>query len=407
MKIFIFLINLISGIGENQEADLIRCIQPNHYFIPLPTIAFMNEKDSKEDNNLNGDLALLLSKHQEIQSLLEEQNLRFQVISSSKNDAIITSDESKKILFWNQGAEYIFGYTPDEAIGQQLTLIIPGHLHQRHNEGIERMNQRQPPHVLGKVLELTGLRKNGEEFPIELTLGSWDNDDKRYYSGIIRDITEKKKAERLILEEKLKSEELLLNILPKQVADELKSTGKATTRILDNVTILFTDFKDFTEMASSISPIKLVEELNEIFGHFDDIMEAFHIEKIETIGDAYFAACGVPEQNENHAFQCIEAAKQMFRYLEERNSQHDIQWNMRVGIHTGTVVAGVVGKKKYAYDLFGDTVNTANRMETNGEVGKINISESTYELIKGKYNCVHRGQINAKGKGNLNMYFIE
>ena len=97
----------------------------------------------------------------------------------------------------------------------------------------------------------------------------------------------------------------------------------------------------------------------------------------------------------------------MFRYLEERNSQHDIQWNMRVGIHTGTVVAGVVGKKKYAYDLFGDTVNTANRMETNGEVGKINISESTYELIKGKYNCVHRGQINAKGKGNLNMYFIE
>jgi adenylate cyclase len=199
----------------------------------------------------------------------------------------------------------------------------------------------------------------------------------------------------------------LLNILPKQVADELKSKGKATTKRLEHVTILFTDFKDFTYLASSISPVKLVKELNEIFSHFDDIMEAYQIEKIETIGDAYFAACGVPEKNKNHAFQCIEAAKQMFRYLEERNNKNEIQWKMRVGIHSGPVVAGVVGKKKYAYDLFGDTVNTASRMETNGEVGKINISESTYQLIKGKYHCIHRGQIAARGKGNLNMYFVE
>ena len=160
-------------------------------------------------------------------------------------------------------------------------------------------------------------------------------------------------------------------------------------------------------MASSISPIKLVEELNEIFSHFDDIMAAFRIEKIETIGDAYFAACGVPEKNKNHAFQCIEAAKQMFRYLEERNKKNELQWKMRAGIHSGPVVAGVVGKKKYAYDLFGDTVNTASRMETVGEVGKINISGTTYELIRGKYNCIPRGQINVKEKGNLNMYFVE
>ena len=167
-----------------------------------------------------------------------------------------------------------------------------------------------------------------------------------------------------------------------------------------------TDFKDFTSIASSISPTKLVEELNEIFGHFDDIMETFRMEKIETIGDAYFAACGVPETNKDHAIQCIEAAKQMFRYLEERNKKNEIQWKMRAGIHSGPVVAGVVGKKKYAYDLFGDTVNTASRMETNGEVGKINISENTYELVKGKYDCIPRGRINAKGKGDLSMYFV-
>ena len=367
----------------------------------------MAKKDFKKDIYYHGNIDFNLFKKHEIESLIQEQNKRFQVICSSKNDAIITSDETKKILFWNKGAEYIFGYTANEAIGQPLTLIVPAELHQRHNEGIERMNQRKEPRVLGKVLELTGIKKNGEEFPIELTLGSWDNDGKRYYSGIIRDITEKKKAELIILDEKKKSDELLLNILPKQVADELKSKGKAITKRYDNVTILFTDFKDFTLLASSISPIKLVKELNEIFSHFDDILGRFQIEKIKTIGDAYFAACGLPEENKNHAFQCIEAVKQMFKYLEKRNKKNEIQWEMRAGIHSGPVVAGVVSKKKYAYDLFGDTVNTASRMEANGEVGKINISETTYELVKEKYNCFHRGQINAKGKGNLNMYFVE
>lgn len=367
----------------------------------------MAKKNSKKVTNNYGHIDFNLAEKHEIESLIQEQIKRFQVISSSKNDAIITSDESKLILFWNKGAEYIFGYTAEEAIGQPLTLIIPQELHQRHNEGIERMNERKKPRVLGKVLELQAIKKGGEVFPIELTLGSWDNDGKRYYSGIIRDITEKKKAEQIILNEKKKSEELLLNILPKQVADELKINGKATTKKYDNVTILFTDFKDFTRMAPSVSPIKLVEELNEIYSHFDDIMEVFGVEKIETIGDAYFAACGVPVKNDNHAVQCIEAARQMFRYLDERNGKNKIQWKMRAGIHSGPVVAGVVEKKKYAYDLFGDTVNTASRMESNGEVGRINISETTYELIKGKYNCFHRGQINVKGKGDLNMYFID
>ena len=367
----------------------------------------MIQKDSKKKNYYYHTKDLNVSKKNEIENLFEEQNKRFQVICSSKNDAIITSDETKRILFWNKGAEYIFGYSAEEAIGQPLTLIIPHALHERHEKGIERMNQHKKPHVLGKVLELTAVKKSGEEFPIELTLGSWDNDDKRYYSGIIRDITEKKKAELIILNEKRKSDELLLNILPKLVADELKRSGKTLTRRYENVTILFTDFQDFTLLASSISATKLVKELNEIFSRFDDILGAFEIEKIKTIGDAYFAACGLPEKNKDHAFRCIEAAKQMFSYLEERNNNSEIKWKMRAGIHSGSVIAGIVSKKKYAYDLFGDTVNTASRMESNGQVGKINISETTYQLIKGKYNCTPRGQIFAKGKGYLNMYFVE
>lgn len=367
----------------------------------------MAQKVSNTPIEDSGEAEPTVSEKQHIEILIEEQIKRFQVICSSENDAIITSDESKRILFWNKGAEIIFRYSSEEALGKPLTLIIPGSLHQRHEEGMERMNQREKPRVLGKVLELQAIRKGGEEFPIELTLGSWDHGGKRYYSGIIRDITEKKRAEATILGEKKKADTLLLNILPRQVADELKNKGKATAKKYDQVSILFTDFKDFTALASSITPIKLVKELNDIFGHFDEILEVFKIEKIKTIGDAYFAACGLPEKNRDHAILCIEAAKQMFRYLEARNKKSSIQWKMRAGIHSGPVVAGVLGKKKFAYDLLGDTVNTASRMESSGEVGKINISETTYALVREKYKCVPRGQIKAKGKGELNMFFVE
>ena len=344
-------------------------------------------------------------KKAELRVLAQEK--RFQVISSSKNDAIITSDESKLILFWNKGAEHIFGYTEEEAIGQPITLIIPKYLHERHDKGMDRMNKGEQPRVIGQVLELWGVRKSGEEFPLELTLGFWDNEGKRYYSGIIRDISEKRKADEIIKNEKEKADKLLLNILPRIVADELKNRGMATAKKHKEVSVLFTDFANFTSLSTSITPIKLVSELNEIFSYFDSILETYGIEKIKTIGDAYLAVCGLPEKNNNHACNCVEAAKQMLEFLEERNKKSKIRWEMRVGIHTGEVVAGVVGKNKFAYDLFGDTVNTANRLESNSEVGKINISETTYQLIKDKYKFIDRGPINAKGKGELNMYFVE
>ncbi len=208
--------------------------------------------------------------------------------------------------------------------------------------------------------------------------------------------------------EKKKSDNLLLNILPEQIASELKDTGKAKTRKHENVTILFTDFKDFTKLVASIPAQKLVKELNEIFSRFDDIMDKFNIEKIETIGDAYLATCGLLDENTDHANRCILAALDMLDYLETRNKVEEIQWKMRVGIHSGPVVAGVVGKKKFAYDIFGDSVNTASRIESNGEPGKVNISQTTYTLVKerSEFNFESRGQIYAKGKGELNMWFV-
>jgi len=151
----------------------------------------------------------------------------------------------------------------------------------------------------------------------------------------------------------------------------------------------------------------LLNELNDIFGRFDEIMEETEVEKIETIGDAYVAACGLEEEIAEHAINCITAAQQMLSYLEERNKKHEIKWRMRVGIHSGPIVAGVVGKKKFRYDLFGDTINTASRMESSGEPDKINISEPTFQLVKNDVNCEYRGKIHAKGKGELEMYFVK
>ena len=215
------------------------------------------------------------------------------------------------------------------------------------------------------------------------------------------------KSEESLMAEQKKSDDLLHNILPANIVRDLKESGKTIPKRHKNITVLFTDFEGFTKLVASIPAITLVNELNDIFGRFDEIMEETEVEKIETIGDAYMAACGLEKEMTNHAANCIRAAQMMLSYLEERNKSHEIKWRMRVGIHSGMVVAGVVGKKKFAYDLFGDTINTASRIESASEAGKINISSSTYELIKNEYTCLSRGKIHAKGKGELEMYFIK
>lgn len=216
-----------------------------------------------------------------------------------------------------------------------------------------------------------------------------------------------------ISKEKARSEELLLNILPEEVAEELKAKGSAEAVHIDQVTVLFTDFKGFTAMSETLSPRELVRDLNECFSAFDRITEKYGIEKIKTIGDAYMAAGGLPTPNTTHATDVIQAALEMRDFIAEGKARKVAAglpyFEIRIGVHTGPVVAGIVGVKKFKYDIWGDTVNTASRMESSGEVGQVNISEATYALVKGQpeFAFTPRGKVQAKGKGEMEMYFVE
>ena len=214
-----------------------------------------------------------------------------------------------------------------------------------------------------------------------------------------------------IKKEKKRSDELLLNILPFETAEELKKTGSARPKKFDQVTVLFTDFKGFTKIAEKMTAEDLVNELNLIFGVFDIIISKYPIEKIKTIGDAYMCAGGLPVTNNSHPKDVVLAAMEIQKYIDSKIKIHSDKpiFQIRIGIHTGPVVAGVVGIKKFAYDIWGDTVNTASRMESSGEPGKINISGTTYELIKDypEFKTFYRGEIEAKNKGKIKMYFVE
>ncbi|MBK9539580.1 MAG: tetratricopeptide repeat protein [Flavobacteriales bacterium] len=221
-----------------------------------------------------------------------------------------------------------------------------------------------------------------------------------------------KKVNKIIGAEKDRSEALLLNILPKEVAEELKAKGEAEAKLINHVTVLFTDFKGFTAMSELVSPEQLVKDLHECFSYFDRICGEHGLEKIKTIGDAYMAAGGLPVENSTHAADAIEVALAMRDFIAEGKARKIAAglpfFEIRIGIHTGPVVAGIVGVKKFQYDIWGDTVNTASRMESSGAVGQVNISEATYALVNAGSDLVFtpRGKVQAKGKGELEMYFV-
>jgi class 3 adenylate cyclase len=234
---------------------------------------------------------------------------------------------------------------------------------------------------------------------------------KHTFETFFQDKTEELREQVKTLHKKnKKNEELLSNMLPQETANEIKSFGKAASHRFDTVTILFADIQGFTKIAELMNPEALIDELDKIFIYFDSVAEKYNIEKIKTIGDAYMCAGGIPIKNRTNPIEVVMAAIEMqehLKYLHQHNKNNFSKiWNLRIGVHTGPVIAGVVGKKKFTYDIWGDSVNVASRMESSGDIGKVNISSMTYEFVKDFFICEFRGKMPVKYKGEIEMYFV-
>jgi class 3 adenylate cyclase len=221
-----------------------------------------------------------------------------------------------------------------------------------------------------------------------------------------------KRANKIIAIERDKNEQLLLNTLPIKVVNDLKENGKSVPQKFKDVTVCFADIVGFTQISSQLDPKQLINELNDIYTTFDEIMIKYDCERIKTMGDAYLSVCGMPQQNNDHAEMMLRAAFEILAYIEKRTKNSKIDWKMRIGMHSGSVVGGIVGIKKYIYDVFGDTINTASRMESYSEPMHVNLSEETYNRVKDsiyvqdmKIRFEKRKPAMVKGKGLMNMYF--
>ena len=260
--------------------------------------------------------------------------------------------------------------------------------------------------TIDNALEAVRLRRDNKHLVLELL----ENNEKLEEKVRQRTLEIEKKSIQLEAE-KSKSDQLLLNILPEEIAGELKRFGKSYARKHNQVSVLFADIKGFTTITETMAPDELITQLDESFRGFDRILEKYGIEKIKTIGDCYMCACGLPTDVENNAVIAVNAALDMQEFMTGFNTTKRIQnlpvFEIRIGIHTGPVIAGVVGIRKFAYDIWGDTVNLASQMEHHSLPGKINISENTFSLINGFFNCTSRGKIEAKSKGEIEMFFVE
>lgn len=291
-----------------------------------------------------------------------------------------------------------------------LDLNLPDSDFRNTIDSIPKISYKLPVVIMtsanDELLALKTMNKGGQDYLVK---------DKLNRTLFIRSILysiERHTLRHELQEEKDKTERLLKNILPESIAEELKTFGQITARHYDKVSVMFVDFADFTKFSSKMNPSQLVDDLHSYFSAFDEVIEQLKLEKIKTIGDAYMVAGGIPTPSHDHIERMVEAAFEIMKLIEEKGAKRkdngESYWRARIGIHVGPAVAGVVGSRKFTYDIWGDTVNTASRIETNSEVGKINVSETIYQELKNskKYSFESRGQIEAKGKGKLEMYFV-
>jgi adenylate cyclase len=322
----------------------------------------------------------------------------------------LVQPEEWAVLFEN--ASFFKWFPPGSEVDEPLPARLPGF---NGNRALARLQEGRP-----YTFE-TETKAGGRSFPVVVVVRRLADDPSEPVVIECTDISKQKQAEymlesyskiaeknaRDVQREKDRVERLLLNIMPKSVYEEMRDYGTVTPQLFDSATILMLDFVGSTEMAISRDPAALITELNDIFTVFDRITDLFGCERIRTVGDAYMAVSGLPEQNPEHAHNIARVALRMMRYIERRNSAHAEAWHARIGVNSGPVIGSLVGVQKYVYDIFGPGVNMAARMESLSESMKITISENTYKLIKDDFLCVERGEYEVKGFGKNTLFFLE
>lgn len=349
-------------------------------------------------------IIVVLLKRQRIQKRLLKENVHLTQMLNAINESnvLLVFDKFEELASVSSAFCRLYGFTFDtyiQKVGKTLTdyLKWSGEQHYSRNGGISFVGKSEGKRGR-KVWKQVNVNKNTD------TTGD------TYFMVSELDITNVKNAEMELQREKKRSDELLLNMLPSDIVTELKKNGTAKPRIYNCASVLFADIKDFTQWSEKLEPTTLIDTLQELFSAFDDVLQQNFIEKIKTIGDAYMCAGGLPMPNHSHPFDIVLAAfglQNAVRALDEKRARAGGDpWLMRIGIHTGPVVTGVVGKTRTVYDIWGDSVNTASRLESACEPGKINISKTTYDVIKDYFECEYRGKIPAKHKGEIDMYFV-
>ncbi|NEO55689.1 MAG: ammonium transporter [Okeania sp. SIO3B5] len=353
--------------------------------------------------NQNGVAALRdITERKLAEAALRESEERFRAVMEQAADAFIIHDLAGKIIDVNESTCKSLGYSRQELLNLYIEDI-------EENFAYQEFPKKWKNLIPGIPITIEGIhrRKDHKTFPIEVRLGLLKAGNGKLILALCRDITERKKAETALLLEREKSEKLLLNILPKPIADRLKEGDSTIAEGFTEVTVLFADLVGFTELAGRATPERLVYWLNEIFSRFDLLAEKYGLEKIKTIGDAYMVVGGLPEPMANHAEAIALMAIDMLEEVSHFADQQKQDFNIRIGINTGPVVAGVIGRKKFIYDLWGDTVNIASRMESQGIPGLIQVTEETYQILQHKFLFVERGLINIKGKGYMMAYLLQ
>ncbi|MEG4571233.1 adenylate/guanylate cyclase domain-containing protein [Microcoleus sp. N3A4] len=379
-------------------------------------------------------LAATVAERASAEDSLRQSEIKYRELVENANSIILKIDTEGNITFFNEFAQKFFGYDEKEIIGKHAVGTIIPEIDTKGNDlGAKLRDILQNPEQYTRN-ENESMRRSGE-----LVWVSWANkplfDAAGKFAGMLgvgTDITDRRRAEMALykLNEELEfrvkertnalndtlnalrvqqeqSERLLLNILPEEIANRLKRGDSTIADTFADVTVLFADIVGFTQLSSRVSPTQLVSLLNDIFSTFDNLAERHGLEKIKTIGDAYMVVGGLPVPRQDHAEAIAEMALDMQQAITDFSNTHSQAFSIRIGINSGPVVAGVIGIKKFIYDLWGDTVNTASRMESHGKPGSIQVTETTYQQLQEKYSFENRGAIEVKGKGQMTTYLLK